>query len=126
MMMTRALREAFACYRTANDTKDDAARASIEERAQDFGVVAGVSALLTTLSVISWLLFARCMGEVTGAGLAASVSGLSAWVASEHLNASLSTVGYAVSWAVAASALAAAERRLCGTMLEGLGMSPKE
>lgn len=126
MMMTRALREAFACYRTANDTKDDVARAAIEERAQDFGVVAGTSAVLTALAVFSWFLCARCVGEIIGAGLATAVPDVSGWVTSQYIDTALSSAGYAASWALAAVALTTAERRLCGTMLKGLGMDSEE
>ena len=125
MMMTRALREALACYQTAVASKSDEERIAAAERAQNFGIIAGVSALLTMLSALSWFLFARCVGEVIGAALATAVPTLSGWVTSQYIDTALSSAGYAASWALAAVALIALERRVCGTMMAGLGMGEK-
>ena len=124
--MVRALSEALACYQTAVTSKDDEGRLAAAERTQNFGIIAGVSALLWTLVILAWLLCARCVGEVIGAGLATAVPGLSEWVTSQYIDTAFSSVGYAASWAISAVSLTSAERRVCGTMMTGLGMGSKE
>jgi hypothetical protein len=125
MTFVRALSEALACYQTAVASKGDDERAAAAERAQNFAVVAGLSALLAVLALIAWLIVARCVGECIGAGLATAVPDLSGWVTSEYVNTALSSAGYGASWALAAVSLGIAERRVCGTMMAGLGMGSK-
>lgn len=125
MTFVRALSEALACYQTAVASKSDDERTAAAERAQNFAVVAGLSALLTALAAIAWLIVARCVGECIGAGLATAVPDLSGWVTSEYVSAALSSAGYGASWALAAVSLRIAERRVCGTMMAGLGMGSK-
>jgi hypothetical protein len=125
MTFVRALSEALACYQTAVNSKGDDERAAAAERAQNFAVVAGLSALLAMLALVAWLIVARCVGECIGAGLATAVPDLSGWVTSEYVNTALSSAGYGASWALAAVSLTIAERRVCGTMMTGLGMGSK-
>jgi hypothetical protein len=125
MTFVRALSEALACYQTAVNSKGDDERAAAAERAQNFAVVAGLSAILAVLALIAWLIVARCVGECIGAGLATAVPDLSGWVTSEYVSTALSSAGYGASWALAAVSLGIAERRVCGTMMAGLGMGSK-
>jgi len=125
MTFVRAVSEALACYQTAVNSKGDDERAAAAERAQNFAVVAGLSALLAVLALIAWLIVARCVGECIGAGLATAVPDLSGWITSEYVNTALSSAGYGASWALAAVSLGIAERRVCGTMMSGLGMGSK-
>ncbi len=125
MTFVRALSEWLACYQTSIGSKDPAEKEAADERGQNFAVVAITSATLHALALIAWLIVARCVGECIGAGLATVVPDLSGWVTSEYVNTALSSAGYGASWALAAVSLGIAERRVCGTMMTGLGMGSK-